>query len=134
MTKPRLFSSQNRVTLGNTVLVLGGNMAHFKSFLALTIFLSTSTTSTLAKGNDPNHLLTCKKLEYILIHHPANAIRPYCNMAEIKCRALVMVEERPKKDVLRQEVETRLKEELRYELDICEIALRRLDPEFLMDR
>ncbi len=87
-----------------------------------------------AETKDPDHLLTCKKLDYILIHHPANEIRPYCNTAEIKCRSLVMVQELPGKDVLRQEVEARLNEELRYELDLCEIALRRLDSDFLTDR
>ena len=45
-----------------------------------------------------------------------------------------MVQERPKKDILRQEVEAKLKEVLRYELDLCEIALRRLDSDFLTDR
>ncbi len=100
----------------------------------LTIGLFTLFGSGNAAVKDPNHLLTCKKLDHILIHHPANEIRPYCNTAEIKCRTLKMVEDRPKEDVLRQEVEKRLNEELRYELDLCEIALRRLDPEFLTGR
>lgn len=104
---------------------------YYKAF-ALALLLPLSAADAVEK--DPDHLLTCKKLGHILIHHPANAIRPYCNTAEIKCRSRVMVDELPKNNVLRQEVDGKLKEELRYELDLCEIALRRLDPDFLADR
>lgn len=104
-------------------------------YITLALLISNLSNACFAQTTkDPTHLLTCKKLDYILIHHSATDIRPYCNTAEIKCRAMTLVQERPKDDILRKEVEETLKKELRYELDICEIALRKLDPDFLDSR
>ena len=90
--------------------------------------------STPSFAKDPDHLLTCSKIDYVLAHHSGVDIQPFCNTAQIKCRALKMTLELSKDNVLRLEIEEKLAEEVRYELDICEIAVRRVNPDFLTER
>ncbi len=87
-----------------------------------------------ANATESKNKLTCEKLNSPLIHNASGIVTPYCNPAEIACRALDFLEERPKNDKLRLDVEDNLRKEVRHKLDLCEIALRKTKPKALPER
>ena len=64
-----------------------------------------------ANGAESKNQLTCEKLNSPLIHNASGIVTPYCNPAEVACRALDFLEERPKNDKLRLDVEDNLRKE-----------------------
>lgn len=106
-------------------------MKHLYKALAVTLIALTplGVLATASKNR-----LTCAKLNTSLIRNASGIVTPYCNPAEVVCRAQGFLKERPKNDKLRQEVEAKLKEEVRYQLDLCEIALRKTKPNALPER
>lgn len=78
--------------------------------------------------------LTCKTLIDVLVTFADVDVRPYCLEGERKCRVLAMIKERSQSDSLRQALEAKLAQDVQYELSICEIAVRKKDPEYLKKR
>tara|TARA_R110002095_G_scaffold118145_1_gene102995 strand:+ start:599 stop:919 length:321 start_codon:yes stop_codon:yes gene_type:complete len=87
-----------------------------------------------ANAEEPRNRLTCKKLNSPLVHSAPGLVRPFCNPAEIVCRAMDFLQERPKDDKFRLEVEPELKRDMLYRLNVCELALRKKDPDALPAR
>lgn len=88
----------------------------------------------LGTGPNVTNQLTCPKLDGIFVEHPAPELRPFCSRSGVLCREVPLVLKRSPDDLLRREVEEKLAVELRYELDLCEIAIRALDPDYLPAR
>lgn len=106
-------------------------MTHLYKTLAFTL---SALTSLSANAAESKNRLTCAKLNSPLIHNASGIVTPYCNPAEVACRAQDFLRERPKNDKLRQEVETNLEIEVRHKLDLCEIALRKTKPGAMPER
>ncbi len=106
-------------------------MKHLYKPLTITLV---ALTSLSAYGAESKNRLTCAKLNSPLIHNASGIVTPYCNPAEVACRAQEFLRERPKNDKLRQDVEANLEQEVRHKLDLCEIALRKTRPKALPER
>jgi|GEM_PF-2731460 len=78
--------------------------------------------------------LTCNKLSTILINLPPLNTRPYCNTAEMRCRALTLLHKRSEDDTLRIQLEPKLTAQVEYELELCEMAVREVDHSYLEPR
>jgi hypothetical protein len=99
-----------------------------------TILFSVTVLALSALQVNADQHLSCKKLGDIMAHNSAIALRPFCDQAELRCKALELVEKRPKDDTLRGEVEQPLRTEVQYLLSICEVAYRAHHPRGLDPR
>lgn len=105
-----------------------------------TVAFTTTVWSQVGLKADAIHRLTCPKLDYILGftpglgRAPAPDVRIICNRAASLCHAQKMVFQEKKTDPLRKEVEGWLGKQIRYELDLCEVAIRHYDATFLNEQ
>ena len=106
-------------------------MRHFYKPFAVTLM---ALTSLGVNATESKNRLTCTTLDSPLIHNASGIVTPFCNPAEIACKAQEFLRERPKNDKLRQQVEANLEIEVRHKLDLCEIALRKTKPNAMPER
>lgn len=66
--------------------------------------------------------LSCQNLETLIANSNSPFLHPYCDNAEISCKAMDIMQKRPLKDPLRLRVEPQLQKETRYLLDLCAMA------------
>lgn len=110
-------------------------MKYISAILTLGLLTLIPPSSSLASNvNDPKNSLTCKKLDSSLLSNASGVVRPFCNPVEVECRAMKFLQERPKNDKFRKHIEPQLARELRYKLDICEIAIRKAHPNAMPER
>lgn len=74
--------------------------------------------------------LQCKQVSQVLQYTSFGELHAFCDDAEFRCKALGFLQLRPKDDPLRQDLEAKLEAQTRYELDVCEVAIRHYIPDF----
>lgn len=74
--------------------------------------------------------LQCSQVSQVLQYTSFGELHAFCDDAEFRCKALGFLQLRPKDDPLRQDLEAKLEAQTRYELDVCEVAIRHYIPDF----